>query len=346
MTNGNVLPFKHWADNHRPAAGSHIGFTTTIPVEVILAAGLIPVDVNNIFISAVDAYQRVSAAEEEGWPRTVCAWIKGIYTSLQLQPDIQAVVVVTQGDCSNTHALMELLEAEGRSLIPFQFPYPRNRELLQSQIEHLMAACGTDWPAVEQAWQLLAPIRARMAELDRLTWETGQVSGAENFQFLIASSDFNGHPKLFAQDLDDFLAVAGGRHPGAPGVRLGLIGIPPIFTDLFDYLGELEAQLVFNEIPRQFSMPYSCRDLTEQYLRYTYPYDIFARIVDIAEAIALRRLDGLIHYTQSFCFRQIQDRLLRQYLNLPILTIEGDRPTPLDHRTRLRLEAFVDVLRR
>jgi benzoyl-CoA reductase/2-hydroxyglutaryl-CoA dehydratase subunit BcrC/BadD/HgdB len=57
-------------------------------------------------------------------------------------------------------------------------------------------------------------------------------------------------------------------------------------------------------------------------------------------------LDGLIHYTQSFCFRQIQDRLLRQHLNLPILTIEGDRPTPLDHRSRLRLEAFVDVLRR
>ena len=86
--------------------------------------------------------------------------------------------------------------------------------------------------------------------------------------------------------------------------------------------------------------------MTEQYLRYTYPYDIFARIADIAEAVAQRRLDGLIHYTQSFCFRQIQDRLLRQHLNLPILTIEGDRPSPLDHRTRLRLEAFVDVLRR
>jgi benzoyl-CoA reductase/2-hydroxyglutaryl-CoA dehydratase subunit BcrC/BadD/HgdB len=131
-------------------------------------------------------------------------------------------------------------------------------------------------------------------------------------------------------------------------VRLGLIGIPPIFADLFDYLEELGAQVVFNEIPRQFSMPYTCtcRDLIEQYLRYTYPYDIFARMADIAEAVARRRLDGLIHYTQSFCFRQIQDRLLRQQLNLPILTIEGDRPTPLDHRTRLRLEAFVDVLRR
>ncbi len=131
-----------------------------------------------------------------------------------------------------------------------------------------------------------------------------------------------------------------------PGVRLGLIGIPPIFADLFEYLEELEARVVFQEIPRQFSMPYACRDLTEQYLRYTYPYDIFARIQDIAEAAARRRLDGLIHYTQSFCFRQIQDRLLRQHLNLPILTIEGDRPSSLDHRTRLRLEAFVDVIRR
>ncbi len=181
--------------------GTRLGFTTTIPVEVILAAGLTPVDVNNIFITAPDAYQRVSAAEEEGWPRTVCAWIKGIFTTLQLHPDIQAVVVVTQGDCSNTHALMELLEAEGRFLIPFQFPYPRNRDLLQTQIEQLMAACGTDWPAVTQTWQRLAPIRARLAELDRLTWETGQVSGAQNFQFLIASSDFNSHPETFAQEL-------------------------------------------------------------------------------------------------------------------------------------------------
>jgi benzoyl-CoA reductase/2-hydroxyglutaryl-CoA dehydratase subunit BcrC/BadD/HgdB len=104
--------------------------------------------------------------------------------------------------------------------------------------------------------------------------------------------------------------------------------------------------VVFNEIPRQFSMPHQCRDLTDQYLRYTYPYDIFARITDIAESVSQRRLDGLIHYTQSFCFRQIQDRLLRQSLNVPILTIEGDRPATLDHRTRLRLEAFVDVLRR
>ena len=218
---------------------------------------------------------RVSAAEEEGWPRTVCAWIKGIYTTLQLQPDIQTVIVVTQGDCSNTHALMELLEAEGRAIIPFQFPYPRNRELLQAQIEDLIIACGTEWLAVIRTWRQLAPIRAGLAELDRLTWETGQVSGAQNFQWLIASSDFNSNLETFDRELDEVLAAARCRPCRRDGVRLGLIGIPPIFTDLFVYLEELEAQVVFQEIPRQFSMPYACRDLTEQYLRYTYPYDIF-----------------------------------------------------------------------
>lgn len=326
--------------------GERIGFTTTIPVEVLLAAGLTPIDLNNIFISAPDAYQRVSAAEDEGWPRTVCAWIKGIHATLELRPDIQTVVVVTQGDCSNTHALMELLQSDGRAIIPFQFPYPRNRDLLQTQIDQLITTCGTNRLAVTRTWQQLAPLRARLGELDRLTWETGQISGAENFQFLITSSDFNSDLETFSLELEEILTAASRRPSPDGGVRLGLIGIPPIFADLFDYLEELRAQVVFNEIPRQFSMPYACRDVTEQYLRYTYPYDIFARIADIGEAVTRRRLDGLIHYTQSFCFRQIQDRLLRQHLNLPILTIEGDRPTPLDHRSRLRLEAFVDVLRR
>jgi benzoyl-CoA reductase/2-hydroxyglutaryl-CoA dehydratase subunit BcrC/BadD/HgdB len=92
-------------------------------------------------------------------------------------------------------------------------------------------------------------------------------------------------------------------------------------------------------------MPYPGLDLAEQYLRYTYPYDIFARLADLEEAVKERRLDGLVHYTQSFCFRQMFDQIIRERLGIPVLTIEGDRPTPLDSRTRMRLEAFVDVLR-
>ena len=206
-------------------------------------------------------------------------------------------------------------------------------------------ALGVSAAAAAQVHQRLAPLRRDLARLDRLTWETGQVRGRENFRFLIASSDFNSDVDAFARQLAAFLKEAENRPPANARVRLGFIGIPPIFSDLWEYLEELGAAVVFHEMPRQFSMPYRARDLVEQYHRYTYPYDIRGRLDDLREAVAVRRLDGLVHYTQSFCFRQMFDPIIRERVGVPLLTIEGDRPTALDSRTRLRLEAFVDVLR-
>jgi len=329
----------------RYPATTRVGLTTTIPVEVLLAASLTPVDLNNLFITSPDARQRVARAEAAGLPRTICAWVKGIYATLKDHEEIQTVVVATQGDCSYTQALGEILEREGLEVIHFKFPYPRNRGRLREEIEALMTRLGTTWEGVERVQARLVPVRRLLRELDRLTWETGQVSGRENFQFLVSSSDF-------ASDLDEYeeklaaLVEEAARRPTHRGlVRLGLAGIPPIFADLWGYLEELDASVVLNEMPRQFSMPHDTADLVEQYWLYTYPYDISGRLADLAEAVAVRRLDGLVHYTQSFCFRQMFDQALRDHLPIPILTIEGDGPTPLDARTRLRLEAFVDVLR-
>ncbi len=326
-------------------AGARLGLTTTIPVEVVLAAGLVPVDLNNLFIASPEAATWVAAAEGEGLPRTICAWIKGIYSALRHYPEVAAVIAACQGDCSYTQALGELLEAQGVEIIHFRYPYPRQRDLLARELAEFMARLGTDSEAVAAVQARLTPVRENLKRLDRLTWERGVVSGRENFQWLIASSDFGGDYQEFSRQLTDFLTQAETRSPSSPRVRLGLLGIPPIFTDFWDYLEELEAAVVFNEIPRQFSMPHFGADLVEQYYRYTYPYDIGVRLQDVQAAIEERRLDGLIHYTQSFCFRQMYDRILRETLEVPILTIEGDRPAALDSRTRMRLEAFVDVLR-
>jgi benzoyl-CoA reductase/2-hydroxyglutaryl-CoA dehydratase subunit BcrC/BadD/HgdB len=328
------------------APGARVGLTTTIPVEVVLAANLIPVDLNNLFIADPAALSRVSQAEAAGFPRTLCAWIKGIYTAIKAHPEIQAVIAACQGDCSNTQALGELLAAEGIEVIHFKFPYPRNREQLAREIDTLANRLGADPDAVARVQARLAPLRLQLRRLDRLTWETGQVTGQENFQWLISSSDFASDLDAYEQRLAAFLQEAAKRPPMADGrVRLGFAGIPPIFTDLWPYLEELGADVVYNEFPRQFSMPYGSTDLVEQYLRYTYPYDIGGRLADLKEAVATRRLDGLVHYTQSFCFRQMFDQIIRERLNIPVLSIEGDRPSPLDSRTRMRLEAFVDVLR-
>ena len=310
-----------------------------------MAAGLVPLDLNNLFIASPAALSWVSEAEAAGFPRTVCAWVKGIYAALPHHPEIKAVIVACQGDCSYTQALGEILAAAGRQIIHFKFPYPKNRDQLKREITALRHRLGADAAGVARIQARLKPLREDLRRLDRLTWETGQVRSRENFEFLIASSDFQGDVAAFSRKVRNFLRQAEKRPPTGAQVRLGLVGIPPIFSDLWDYLDDLGAAVVFNEMPRQFSMPYPDLDLLDQYLAYTYPYDIFGRLADLGEAVATRRLDGLVHYTQSFCFRQMFDQILREHLRVPILTIEGDRPTPLDPRTRMRLEAFVDVLR-
>ena len=92
-------------------------------------------------------------------------------------------------------------------------------------------------------------------------------------------------------------------------------------------------------------MPFFHKGILDQYLEYTYPYDISGRLNDIEQAIYERRLDGLIHYTQTFCYRQIYDIILRESLPVPVLTLEGDRPGRIDSRTIVRIETFVDMLK-
>ena len=61
-----------------------VGITTTLPIEVLIAAGLKPVDLNNLFISRGDAERAVQEAESAGFPRSTCAWIKGIYSTVKV----------------------------------------------------------------------------------------------------------------------------------------------------------------------------------------------------------------------------------------------------------------------
>jgi benzoyl-CoA reductase/2-hydroxyglutaryl-CoA dehydratase subunit BcrC/BadD/HgdB len=230
-------------------------------------------------------------------------------------------------------------------IFPFAYPYDQDRYLLALQIERMREHFGVTEATVQEAKEQLDRVRGKVREIDRLTWQEGVVTGSENHLFLVSTSDMNGDWRSFEQEVDRFLTEAKARQSQADGVRLGYLGVPPIFTDLYAYLEELGARVVFNELQRQFSMPFVTDDIVEQYLHYTYPYSFFTRLQDIKEEISRREIAGLIHYVQSFCFRQVQDILLRQEIKLPILTIEGDRPAPLDARTRLRLEGFVEMLR-
>ena len=323
-----------------------IGITTTVPVEIILAAGYTPVDLNNIFIMDNEPNKLVEAAETAGYPRNICGWIKGLY-SVVLSPEnnINKIIAVTQGDCSNTHALMETLQLAGVETIPFAYPFDRDYDLLILQMDKLIKILGTDWDSVEQQRKRLVKLRKKVAEIDALTWQKNNVSGIDNHIFQVSCSDFDGNVDLFEKKVDQFLLKAQTAPEKGEELRLAFIGVPPICPDIYNYLESIGARVVFNEVQRQFAMPNEVADIVTQYQLYTYPYGVFGRLEDLQEEIDKRNIDGVIHYVQSFCYRQIEDMIFREKLNVPLLTIEGDKPGKIDARTKLRIDSFVEMLK-
>ena len=318
-----------------------IGFTTSFPVEVIFASGHIPQDLNNVFITN-NPEKAVYEAELKCFPRTICAWIKGNYqAALEAKPD--EVIGIVQGDCANASSLLSILADEGIPIRHFSFPVNKDASELDRQISQLERVYGVDREATLKQKRRLDKIRAKLVYLDELTWKSGYVSGEENHFWLVNSSDFWGDPDLYEAKLDAFLSQVKSRQPIKAKLRLAFLGVPPIYSDLYSRLNKLGAEVVYNEVQRQFAMPYLEEDIISQYLRYTYPYSVFDRLEDIGCELERRKVDAVISYTQSFCHRQIDNMLLKKKIDLPFLTLEGDQPEAIDGRTQLRLESFVEV---
>lgn len=323
-----------------------IGITSTIPIEILYAAGRIPVDLNNNFMTDKDPYSLVDLAEMDGFPRNSCAWIKGLY-SVAVRSGISEIIAVTEGDCSQNHSLMEVLRSKGKRVIPFAYPSSRDPSLFKLEMERLMDSLGVGWTDVSRAKERIDQIRRKIRYIDEITWRSDLVSGEDNHLFLINTTDMLGDLDRFEREIDIVLNTISNKPHliDQERPRIGFIGIPPIVSDLYRFTEGLGARVVFNEIQRQFSMPYETDGLVEQYLIYTYPYDILGRINDIKTEVLRRRIDGIIHYVQSFCHHQIEDMIFRKDIDKSILTLEFDRPGPLDERSKIRIEGFIDMLR-
>lgn len=323
-----------------------IGITTTVPAEVLLAAGYQPVDLNNLFIGDPDPDRLVGIAERAGFPQNCCTWIKGIYGAC-VDHGIKTVLCVTTGDCSNTVMLMEVLKIRKSRVVPFAYPDRPDANQMQARLEALADALGTTLDAAEEMREELAPCRRLTRRLDNLTWRDNLVSGGENHLWLVSSSDFAGDHRRYRRDLQGFLAECRHRRPLLEGLRLAYIGVPPVFArDLHRFVEQHGARVVFNEVQRQFAMPRPGSSLAEQYSNYTYPYSIFDRIKDISSELRRRRVDGVIHYVQAFCHRAIGDIIFRRQLDLPMITLEGNADYVLTPHLRTKVEAFLDMIGR
>lgn len=326
---------------------SDIGITTTVPIEVLLAAGHRPIDLNNVFITDPQPDRLVNLAERAGFPINCCTWIKGIY-GVVMERGLDTVLCVTTGDCSNTLMLMEVFRLRGLKVIPFAYPERPDAAAMRRSLEKLASALGTTLDRAEQVRREMAPARSLAHRLDELTWKQGLVSGWENHLWLVSSSDFNGDHKAYADKLQALLTEAESRQPYPDHMlRLAYIGVPPVYgSDLYSYLERHGARVVLNEVQRQFAMPCPGSSLAEQYTSYTYPYSVFDRLTDIKVEMERRRVDGVIHYVQAFCHRGIGDIIMRYAIKQPVLTLEGNTDYTLTQHLRTRVEAFLDMLAR
>ena len=322
-----------------------IGLTTTVPIEVLLAAGYTPIDLNNIFVTSDNYLKYIDIAEKDGFPKSMCAWIKGIYGAC-IENNISEIVGVMEGDCSNTKVLIEILKNKGIKTYPFSFPHSHTKEDVEKEIKKFMKCFDVSEDKVEEVRQEINEIRQNAKELDKLTYIDYKATGFENHLFQLCVSDFDGDVENYKLLLEKKVEEIKSREPDRKKIRLGYIGVPPMTGDIFDFVENFDSKFIYNEVQREFAFPRAseAKNIYDQYYDYTYPYDINFRIGEIQKQIKERKLDAIIHYTQAFCHKAAEDIILKQKIDIPILNIEGDKLNKLDARTKLRLEAFLDML--
>ncbi len=339
-----------------------IGFTSTIPVEIIFAANKIPLDLNNIFISSENPNEFINTSELEGFPRNFCAWTKGLYGVIKKYEDkIEKIIAVVEGDCSSNKTLFEVIKnvnlSKNFELLYFSYSYKKTLEELLKNIIDLMEIFNVTWQDIISVHKKLFNIRKKLFYLDEIAYKNLGIKNIDLHLWQISSSDFSSDYKIFEKNLDEFLGNSNfisGKNPEKI-LKLGLIGVPTIIPEFYNFLDSLGVKVIFNETAREFTFTknfdfnYENQDefikkYLQQYLDYTYPYDIEFRIQNIKQEIEKRKLDGLVHYVQSFCHKQVDDISFRKKIDIPILTIEEDRPGFLSERTKIRLESFATVL--
>lgn len=322
-----------------------IGITTTVPIEVLIAAGYEVIDLNNIFITDGDYSKYIDNAERDGFPKSSCAFKKGVY-GVAIKEDFKEIIGVTEGDCSNTKALEEVLSMKGIKVYPFSYPQTHKIEDIKTSLDNFIKTFDVSFKDVEKVRIRLNKIRKLITRLDELTYIDNKATALENHIYQVSASDFNGNYEEFESDLINKIDEIKKRKPKIKKLRLGYIGTPPMTLDLYKYVENFNAQFVYNEVQREFAFPraINCKNIYEQYYDYTYPYDINFRLKEINKQIDERKIDAIIHYTQAFCYRQIEHIVIKNCIRIPVLNIEGDKLNSLDARTKLRIEAFLDMI--
>ncbi len=299
-----------------------------VPPELVYACGMTPCDVNN-FVPQSDLIP----------DNKLCAWT-AIWRDLILKKriPIESLVVVAGGDCHNALVDGERIEMNDIPTFYFFYPFEEDVDYLLAQLERLSDFMGGI--SDDSMFHMVGVVKERVLHLDKMRLE-GRLSSSEVFWIMVSLSDMKGDIEGFERSLDEVQ-----EHDIDYSKRIALLGVPPINSDFHSLLTSFGLHVVFDELPYEFARLSggNIRELAENYSNYTFARNIRFRLDFLKKELQKRKIDGVIHYTQFACHHLLEDDILKKNLDYPYLTIQGDLPGPSSRQTRVRLEAFSEML--
>ncbi|MCQ6253775.1 2-hydroxyacyl-CoA dehydratase family protein [Methanocaldococcus sp.] len=307
-----------------------IGITAIIPPEIIYSAGHTSIDLNNL------------VPQSKIYPKNkLCAWT-ATWRELILKDEIKIdkLIVVAGGDCQNSLVDAEKIELKKKIPTYYFFYQFGDKKHFKNEIKKLIDFLGgnIDKTTLREVYQ----IKKLAKKVDELCYKD-KINGKDTFYITISASDLKGDLNAYKKEIYNILNKDENIEYSH---RIALIGIPPIFSDFYEYLNEINVHCVYNELAYEFVRMGgdSIKNIVNSYSTYSFANHITKRIKIIKKELKRRKVDGVIHYTQMNCHHKLEDEILREFIDYPMLTIEGDIPQKTPEQTKLRVEAFIELL--
>lgn len=305
-----------------------VGMTALVPSELIFACEKKPCDINNFVPKS-----RLQPASK------LCSWT-AIWRDMILKKEITLdyLVVVAGGDCHNALVDGQKVAMKGLPTFYLFYPFHEDPNFLNEQLEELALFLG----GVQEtdAFREVMRIKKMGLGLDRKRVDE-KILASSVFQILVSLSDLRGDLVQFERDLNEVE-----EENVDCSKRIALLGVPPIYLDFHEVLETLGLHVVYDELPYEFARLSggNIEELAKNYCNYTFSRNLEFRLDFLERELEKRKVDGVIHYTQFACHHLLEDEVMRDRLNYPFLTIQGDMPKRTPEQVKLRLEAFSEMM--
>ncbi|AKB82983.1 putative subunit of benzoyl-CoA reductase/2-hydroxyglutaryl-CoA dehydratase [Methanosarcina barkeri 3] len=308
-----------------------IGITALVPPEIIYSCNKVPVDVNN-FVTYSTLQPR----------NKLCAWC-AIWREaiIKKEIDIDRLVVVAGGDCNNALIDGERVSFSGIPTGYFFYPFDGDSNYMKTQLESLCLFLGGLYD--NSIFRRILQLKKKALEIDLMRLND-EISSSTCFEKLISCSDFQSDLNNFEKKLDETLQK---NEKVEYTNRIAMLGLPPIYNDFHETAASFGLHIVYDELPYEFVRitGTSIEELAKNYSTYTFARNLKYRINFLKRELSKRDVDGIVHYTQFSCHHNLEDDIIRNVVDKPVLTIQGDMPSRTPEQVKLRLEAFSEMLK-